>query len=128
MAVRFFRNGYEGFEYKRAPYLWPVYRTQIPQASPISVESYVSDGYEKNATLYSAIMYVVRAANAAPLRAYRGTQDEPEPLPPGHPLVELCARPNPYQAWAEFNAAAWVYFKLLGNCFIYVDRGRRDQW
>jgi len=62
----------------------------------VDVNNYIAEGFELNALIYSAIMYKHKAVSKAPLRAYHGTPEEPEPLPPEAPLARLCQRPNPW--------------------------------
>jgi HK97 family phage portal protein len=88
----------------------------------VNYEAFANEGFNANAVVYSAIMYKVRSITIAPLRAYTGSPEEPELLPPDHPLQKLCLRPNRFQSWSEFQALATVYFNLSGNCYIVLDR------
>jgi len=107
---------------KKLPYIWPNFLTGQPQWSIIDFASYAQEGFNENAVVYSAIMYKVRALIAAPLRAYSGTPEEPELLPPEHLLAQLVARPNRWQSWSEFQGLAEVFLNLSGNCYIYLDK------
>jgi len=59
--------------------------------------------------------------STAPLRAYKGDPDNPEPLPPEHELAKLVARPNPHQSWDEFQRQNTAYLNVSGNCYIFKD-------
>ncbi len=92
------------------------------QWAMVNLESYVADGFERNAVIYSAIMYKVRAQETAPLRAYVGTLEQPTVAPREHPLAALVARPNPWMSRREFQSYITVCFNLAGNAWIYMDR------
>jgi len=108
-------------EAKAAPFLWSSWRMGQPQWQIVNYTAYAQEGFNENAVVYSAIMYKVRSITIAPLRAYGGTQDEPELLPADPPLQRLAARPNRYMSWSEFQGIAEVYLNLAGNVYIYVE-------
>lgn len=110
---------------KAAPFVWPAFRAGKPEWQFVDVQAYIDEGFNLNSLIYSAIMYKVRAASAAPLRAYRGDPDQPESLPESHPLAQLVARPNPHQSWLEMHGQSIVYLNIAGNCYTYLDRPRR---
>lgn len=110
---------------KQAPFIWPAFRAGAPQWQITDFGSYVADGFNLNTLIYSAIMYKVRSAYYAPLRAYIGDPDHPEALPLDHPLSALCKRPNTYQDSAEFMGLNTVYLNVSGNSFVMLDRPRR---
>lgn len=103
------------------PYAWPTWQEDRPIWRTDNFLSYVEEGFNTNALIYSAIMYKVRSKMSAPLRAYTGPWDNPEPLPVDHPLTQLVQRPNPYQSGVEFNALSEIYFNL-GNAYILMIR------
>lgn len=129
-AVKFYRRGWTSTDIiapgdsKRMPFIWPSYRTGAPMWHLVDFENYAQDGFERNALIYSAIMYKARSFTIAPLRAYKGTPTDSEELAPDAPLAKLCNRPNPFMGWGEFAILCSVYFNLAGNCYIYVDRTR----
>ena len=109
-----------------ATLLWPESRKRTPYQWIVGdYEVFAREGYEANAIIYSAIMYKARAQMAAPLRAYMGEKDAPEPLDAAHPLAQLVARPNRYQSWSEFQSLSEVYFNISGNSYIWVDRDEK---
>jgi HK97 family phage portal protein len=112
-------------ELKASPLAWPDYRLGKPVWNIIDYQSYVNDGFNVNSLIYSAIMFKARQAGGAPLVAYEGDPNNPEPLPPDDELAQLIARPNPHQSWIEFQALREVYFNISGNCYTLIDRDRK---
>lgn len=130
-AYEFYKNGWRKFQprpqaTKKIPFIWPNWYNGQPQWQLINYEAYVNEGFNANAIIYSAIMYKTRAATLAPLKAYTGTPEQPELLPPNHWLQSLCLRPNPFQSWAEFNSQAWVYWLISGNNFTVFSRAKNQ--
>lgn len=123
-AYQFYRQGFprKQSNNSRIPFIWPAWRHQLPQWQLIDYQSYADEGFSANAIIYAAIMYKARAGIIAPLRAYRGTEEEPELLPPAHWLQQLCKRPNPFQSWPEFMSLNLVYFNLAGNSYTALAR------
>ena len=83
--------------------------------------SYAEEGFSKNSIIYSALMYKVRSKMSAPLAAYGGDINNPEPLEVDHPLSKLVARPNPFQSSVQFHALNEIYFNL-GNSYVLFKR------
>lgn len=108
--------------------MWPRYREGVPDWQMTDLTSYIEEGFDANAIIYSAIMFKVRAAYAATLRAYEGTRDEPVLLPYGHELSLLVDRPNHYQSFAELQAEMIVYFNLMGNAYIWYRRKAGNEY
>lgn len=128
-AITFYRHGYAGLNQQKAtaptgriPFIWPAWRVNNPQWLLTDYEAYANEGFASNSVIYSAIMYKVRAGIIAPLRAYKGTTEAPELLPPDNPLQALCIRPNHFQSWPEFMALNIVYFNLSGNSYAALAR------
>jgi HK97 family phage portal protein len=84
-------------------------------------QSYAEEGFGKNSIIYSAIMYKVRSKMSAPLAAYTGDINNPEPAEADHPLQMLVSRPNPYQSSVQFHALNEIYFNL-GNSYVLFKR------
>ncbi len=124
LALQVFRSGlpWERVTRKTMPMLWPAWREGIPQWQVVDLASYVEEGFNANSVIYSAVMYKARAITAAPLRAYRGDPNQPEPLPASHPLAKLALRPNPWQSGAAFMQQATVYMNIAGEVYCYFDR------
>lgn len=134
-AYHFYRHGYSGQsdkltrpaqQVKKIPFIWPTWVNGQPQWQLINYEAYITEGFNANPIIYSAIMYKTRAATQAPLKAYTGTPEQPELLPPNHWLQSLCMRPNPWQSWSEFNSQAWVYWLISGNNFTVFSRSKGE--
>lgn len=131
-AVRVYRHGWQALftpgpgDVKKMPFIWPSFRTGSPLWQLVDFEGYAQDGFERNALIYSAIMYKAKAVGQAPLRAYKGTEDDSEELPPDAPLSKIAAQPNPYMGWTEFMALCDVYLNIAGNSYTYVDRSRAN--
>jgi len=119
-ALRVFRHGYE-IQEKSLPFAWPALKADKPEWHLVDLETYITEGYSLNTLVYSAIMYKVRASLTAPLRAYTGTIDDPEPLPKSHTLSKRLAHPNKYQSWVEFHARNVVFLNISGNVYLYID-------
>lgn len=108
---------------KSAPFLFPLWRSGNPQWQIIDYSAYVREGFNINTLIYSAIMYKVRSSGIAPLRAYTGSREHPELLPPSHPLAQLVARPSPNGSMTELQGLNEVYLNLSGNSYTMIDRG-----
>lgn len=111
---------------KSAPFTFPAWVDGNPQWVMGDFMTYVSEGYDLNSLIFSAVAYKERAIGSVPLLAYKGSPDNPERLPPTHPLAMLAARPNPFQSWREFQRQRVAYLNLSGNSFTYVDRPSRN--
>jgi len=98
--------------------LWPKHLQEVDWGFQ-NQQAFVDEGFEANALVYSAIMFKVRAAYQAELRAYTGTRDAPELLPEGHELSRLLSKPNNYQSFAELQAEALVNFNLFGSAYTW---------
>lgn len=104
--------------------LWPEFRNNQPyQWRAGEFVNYAEEGFTLNGLIYCAIMYKVRAQFSAPLRAYIGAPGNPDPAPVNHPLARLVTRPNPVQAWAQFQGSNTLFLNLSGNAYIYIERG-----
>lgn len=131
-SFRFFQHGWKYYqprqlEQKRMPYVFPNWTLGQPQWHLIDYGGYAQEGFSENAIVYAALMYIYRASQAVPLRAYSGTFEKPEILKANHELQKLCMRPNRWQSWAEFQGLAEIYLNLAGNCYVYLDRNGREE-
>ena len=109
---------------KAVPPLWTERQAanwRMGQGSS-KLADYIAEGFEGNSVIYGALMYKARSVISAPLRAYEGSYDHPEPLPEDHPLAQLLARPNPYQSQGEFRQLLTVYLNLAGTAYVVLDR------
>ena len=127
-ALDVYKYGYPNR--KGLPWGWASHRQLQPQWHLTNYQTYVNEGFNLNSLVYAVIMYKVRATITAPLRAYRGDPNYPEPLAPTAPLSKLVAWPNRYQNWAEFQALNYVYLNIDGNAYWYETFGPkgRELW
>lgn len=130
-------------QYNRAIYNWLgntiVWNTE-------NDETYINDGYRKNATIYSIINLITKAASTIPYHIYEKVNDgdykrykalssgigDPNVMIKAqmlkkHALVELehtdlhklLERPNPAQSYSSWITEMIAFGKLTGNRYIY---------
>lgn len=130
-------------QYNRAIYNW---LGESIVWNPENDDSYITEGYRKNATIYSLVNIITKAATTIPFQVYEiqnnndykrykaitsGTFDsnvmhKAELLKnrslvelDSTPLHELLDRPNPTQSYASFMTELIAFGKLTGNRYIY---------
>ena len=113
-------------------------------------ERYITEGYQKNAAIYSIINMIIRNATMIPFKVYdiksqtlktdynaltsgsstRGAMFKASTIKArafteveNSEMLEVLARPNPHQTWTDFIANYIGFGKLTGNRYIY---GVRD--
>ncbi len=128
VAWNVFRRGFPaagggGLQQKGTPFVWTSWQENTPLWQMTAFDAFVDEGFNRNSIIYAAIMYKARSKMAAPLRAYTGDPQRPEPLPPDDPLTKLVSRPNSQQSWPEFGALMEIYYNL-GNSFVLLVRPR----
>lgn len=116
-----------GRSQKKAPFLWMDYRNGEPHWHITDYQAYVDEGYNLNSLIRSAVAYKERAIASVRLVAVRGDPQNPERVPPSHPLARLCARPNPYQSFELWQRQRVNYLNLSGNSYTFLDRPRRGE-
>lgn len=130
-------------EYNRAIYNYlghsVIYNTE-------NDENFINEGYRKNATVYSIINLISKAASSVPINVFKkvnesqlkkykamtsgfmdGTIIHKSNMIKKHALVELehtdldmlLDRPNPAQSYASWISEVVAFGKLTGNRFIY---------
>jgi len=114
--------------------------------NPENDDTYINEGYRKNATVYSIINIITKAASTIPLNIYEKKNDNElkryKSMTSGtfdsavlfkaerlkkHALVELSdtdlhellERPNPAQSYASWISEIVAFGKLTGNRYIY---------
>ncbi len=110
-------------ELKESPFMWPTWAEGRAQWGMVGFDNYVTEGFNMNSLIYSAIMFKARSIMTAPLRAYSGDPENPTPLKPDHQLSQLLHRPNDYQSGPEFWQSAVVHLNIAGNAYVHLDRG-----
>jgi len=130
-------------EYNRAIY---NYMGSSVVFNPENDDNYINEGYRKNATVYSIINLISKAASSVPINVYQkvneselkkymamtsgymdGTIIHKSNMIKKHALVELehsdldnlLARPNPAQSYASWISEIVAFGKLTGNRYIY---------
>ena len=130
-------------QYNRAIYNW---LGESIVWNPENDDSYITEGYRKNATIYSLVNIITKAATTIPFQVYEiqnqndykrykaitsGTFDSnvmhKAELYKNRSLVELDAtplhklldRPNPAQSYASWLTELIAFGKLTGNRYIY---------
>jgi HK97 family phage portal protein len=109
---------------------------------PDNKETYIREGYQKNADVYSVVSLISRKASLSPYRLYkvkdkkafteyqiytkannhyeankfRSTALE---LVEGHPLMKLLNRPNDEQGMQQFMESQYGFLLLTGDSYIY---------
>jgi HK97 family phage portal protein len=105
---------------------WPTDDT-TPLWHLVNFETYVEEGVNLNAVVYSALRYKWQATYTAPLRAYHGDPEQPKLLPPSDPLAQLLKRPNPWQDWGSLQAQADAFLNIVGNAYFWKFREEGGQ-
>ncbi|MFA5714398.1 MAG: phage portal protein [Candidatus Paceibacterota bacterium] len=113
-------------EDKQAPFIWPSFRLGQPQYKMVDIQTYIEEGFNINALIYSAIMYKARSSVIPKLRAYEGDPEKPDLCKPDHPLSKLVSRPNPSQSWREFQMRQTIFLNLSGDAFALLIKPNRD--
>ena len=130
-------------EYNQAIYNW---LGESIVWNPENDDTYINEGYRKNATIYSIINIITKAASTIPINVYEKVNDNElkryKAITSGgfdsnvihkanmikkHALVELqhtdlhelLDRPNPAQSYASFISETVAFGKLTGNRYIY---------
>ena len=130
-------------EYNKAIY---NYLGQSVIWNPENDDNYINEGYRKNATVYSIINLISKAASSVPIHVYEKVDDNQlkryKAMTSGmmdgtiihkanmlrkHALVELqhtdlhalLERPNPAQSYASWISEIVAFGKLTGNRYIY---------
>lgn len=133
VALDVFRNGFPPKAYlpqakaRGAVLGWPTLGDVQPEWHLVDYSTYVEEGVNINAIIYAAIRYKWQAISSAPLRAYGGDVDHPEPLDAAHPLSKLVERPNPWQDWRTLQGQADAYLNVSGNAFFWLKRPKRGE-
>lgn len=92
----------------------PVYADNQPVWSDWSTEQAVRVGYKASGVVYTAVSRIGEALSSVPLRVYRRTGDDWEPLAE-HPLQSLLDRPNDFMDAATLVRYASDHLLLGGN-------------
>jgi HK97 family phage portal protein len=109
------RPGEEAKASATAPLVYVMYSGQTRGvAYKRNPTQYADDAYRRNVIAFKAINEVARGAAKIPLRVMIGDKEADR----SHPLCQLLAKPNPWQAKASFFEAVYAYWLLTGNSYI----------
>lgn len=107
-----------------SPYTWPMWAEGDPQWTESTLAGYATEGYQRNAIIYSCIARKAETAATVALRVYSGDHSKPEMAADDHPLAALMRMPNRYMSWFEMQELLITYLELDGNCYIAKSRRR----
>lgn len=95
-----------------------VYLGKQPVWTPRNYEQLAKEGYEQNATVYACVSEIAQAIGSldwvVTRRGVRGRATELET----HPLLDLLARPNPFDGGFSFFTRWAGFVQLSGNGYI----------
>ena len=109
-TIQFVKHG-NTFDWSKAP-TWQLGRG----------EGYAREGFSQNSPIYAAVMFKSRAMTSVPLRAARGTPDQPDWLESEHPLSQLCLRPNEYSTRLSFQMMLSALWNVFGYAYVWFPR------
>lgn len=70
--------------------------------------------------VYACIYTIATSCASVPIRLYKQMARSGFREVGKHPLLDLLARPNPYQSGFEFFELCWTYAEATGNVYIHV--------
>lgn len=85
-------------------------------------QSYIVNGYEKNADLFSIVNYITKRASTIPWKLYTMAPDGKLTEQKNHPIIDLIERPNPTMGQSYFVQTLLTYKLILGNSYIYIPK------
>lgn len=88
----------------------------VPQDNAIS---YITNGYNTNVVVHSAVRYITRRAAEIPVKLIQYDNEGNETRLTNHPALNLLEKPNDLQSYREFTEQALGFYLLTGNTFNY---------
>lgn len=85
-------------------------------------EAYISQGFAKNADVFSIVNYIIKRASTIPWKLYNFNGKGELTEIKNHPLINLIERPNPMMGQSFFIQALFGNKLILGNAFIYLPK------
>jgi HK97 family phage portal protein len=120
---RFSRDGQKQISNTPGKFLMPVFNNLTANWTMVDFSAYVSDGFEQNTLIYSAIMYKVRAISQVNVRGFTLNENGiPKRVNGKHALSDLVERPNAYQTWASLQGQVMAYLNISGNAYYLLLR------
>jgi HK97 family phage portal protein len=111
-------------KHSRALKLLAMHSTGAPRWTMRSHAEMTRQGYERNAVVYRCVRMIVEAAASVPWLMYRGREEIVD-----HPLLDLVARPNPFDTSVSLIEAICSNLLLHGNAYVeaaFVDNEPRE--
>lgn len=107
-------------DYFKGMYQW--IGTNTPIWADQDNDSYINEGFAKNADVFSIVNYIIKRMGSIPWKLYsynaKGEMTEIK----NHPLIDLIERPNPMMGQAFFIQSLFANKLILGNGFLYMPR------
>lgn len=91
-----------------------------------NAKGYITNGYNANNVVYSAVRYITRRASQIPLYVAEKNADGDYKYLPNHWLNDLLARPNDLMSGPELVEQALGFKLLTGNTYLYKMYGSLD--
>lgn len=105
---------------------YSAFETLVPEYSLTDPETYVRDGYRKNALVYRCVNLLANSVAQAKMLAVVDTPEGETELPSRDPLSLLIERPSPeYAAQADFLGMLVARLMLTGEAPYYKVPGER---
>lgn len=79
---------------------------------------FAKEGYQQNVIVFDAINKIAKGIASIDFKVFEGEGDNKRLVKDTHPLVQLLAKPNPWQAGAEFFESVISYYLISGNTYI----------
>lgn len=79
---------------------------------------FAEEGYKQNVIVFDAINQIAQGIASIDFQVFKGQGDNKRQVSDTHPLVELLAKPNPWQAGAEFIESVISFYLISGNTYI----------
>lgn len=85
-----------------------------------NAKSYITNGYETNLVVNTAVQYITKRAAALPLMIERTLPDGEKEYIHDHKLLNLLRNPNELSDYKEFAEQAMGFYLLTGNWFGFM--------
>lgn len=78
-----------------------------------NLENFAREGYIQNAIAHRCISLIAEAASLIPFLVFEGDNELEQ-----HPLLEVFAKPNPFQGGTELWRSWYAFTKIAGNAYL----------
>ena len=79
---------------------------------------FAKEGYQQNVIVFDAINQIAKGIASIDFKVIEGKGKNKRQVNDTHPLVQLLAKPNPWQAGAEFFESVISFYLIAGNTYI----------